>query len=327
MSSTESGQGPLEAVTSGTAPAKPRRPSVAREVPHLSVAERAARGRAARAEVPRSSHAVFEPAARRPDPVALLESQAASRVPELVPVRYGRMLVSPFTFYRGAALIMASDLAATPHSGLRVQLCGDAHLSNFGLFAAPDRRMVFDLNGFDETLPGPWEWDVKRLAASFAVAGREIGYPAKQRSEIVRETVRGHREAMRGRTYVVPAAGRRRRWFASPAKQRLPKRAAEEDVAPLVRVARDDVACGRVERDEATVGADAGTDAHLAELVSTRRDTETRCGGAEHVMEEDIGSLVGVAGNEVGCGRLERDQHAVVGDPGMAGDVAWGSGG
>ena len=168
-----------------------------RVVPHLSVAERVARGRAARAEVPRSSHAEYAPAAHRQDPVALLESQAESRVPELVPIRYGRMLVSPFTFYRGAALLMAADLAASPHSGLRVQLCGDAHLSNFGLFAAPDRRLVFDLNDFDETLPGPWEWDVKRLAGSFEVAGRENGDSRKVRRRIVRETVAAYRQAMR----------------------------------------------------------------------------------------------------------------------------------
>ena len=169
----------------------------ARVVPHLSVAERVARGQAARAEVPRSSHAEFAPAAHRADPVDLLESQAESRVPELVPIRYGRMLVSPFTFYRGAALLMAADLAASPHSGLRVQLCGDAHLSNFGVFASPDRRLVFDLNDFDETLPGPWEWDVKRLAVSFEVAGRENGYPRKERRRIVRETVAAYRQAMR----------------------------------------------------------------------------------------------------------------------------------
>ncbi len=114
-------------------------------VPHLTIAERVARGKAARAEVPRSSHAVFEPALGRPDPIKLLERQAETRVPELVPIRYGRMLVSPFTFYRGAALIMASDLAATPRSGLTVQCCGDAHLSNFGIFASPERRLMFDL--------------------------------------------------------------------------------------------------------------------------------------------------------------------------------------
>ena len=134
-----------------------RRYPVSSGVPHLSVAERAARGKAARAEVPRSSHAVFELAPHRLDPIDLLERQADARVPELVPIRYGRMLVSPFTFYRGAALIMASDLAATPRSGLLVQCCGDAHLSNFGLYASPERRLVFDINDFDETLPGPWE--------------------------------------------------------------------------------------------------------------------------------------------------------------------------
>src|SRR5689334_1054253 len=124
---------------------------------HLTVAERVARGKAARNEVPRSSHGSFEPATGRDDPVALLERQAATRVPELVPIRYGRMLISPFTFYRGAAMIMAHDLAATPRSGLIVQACGDAHLSNFGAFASPERQLVFDINDFDETLPGPWE--------------------------------------------------------------------------------------------------------------------------------------------------------------------------
>ena len=169
-------------------PARPRRrPPVA--VPHLSVAERVARGKAARDEVPRSSHAVFEPAPGRSDPVELLERQAATRVPELVPIRYGRMLVSPFTFYRGAAMIMAHDLATTPRSGLTVQCCGDAHLSNFGVFASPERRLVFDINDFDETLPGPWEWDVKRLAVSMLIAAQDNGYRAKDQERIVLETV------------------------------------------------------------------------------------------------------------------------------------------
>ena len=132
-------------------------------VPHLSVEERKARGRAARREVPRASHADFTPGAFRHDPVELLERQAVSRVPELVPIRYGRMLVSPFTFYRGAALIMAADLAGGPRSGITTQLCGDAHLMNFGMFASPERALVFGINDFDETFPGPWEWDVKRL--------------------------------------------------------------------------------------------------------------------------------------------------------------------
>ena len=125
--------------------------------------------------MPRASHGDWEPAAHRPDPVELLEEQAQTRVPELVPIRYGRMLVSPFTFYRGAAYLMASDLASGPRTGLHTQLCGDAHLSNFGGFAAPDRQIVFSLNDFDETLPGPFEWDVKRLVASFEVAARDRG--------------------------------------------------------------------------------------------------------------------------------------------------------
>ena len=145
-------------------------------VPHFTPAERVARGKAARAEVPRSSHAEWEPPSNRRDPVDLLEEQAETRVPELVPIRYGRMLVSPFTFFRGGAYLMAADLADMPRTGLHAQLCGDAHLSNFGSFAAPDRSLVFSVNDFDETLPGPFEWDVKRLAASFEVAGRDRGF-------------------------------------------------------------------------------------------------------------------------------------------------------
>jgi uncharacterized protein (DUF2252 family) len=160
------------------------------------VGEREARGKAARKEVPRSSHATFEPPASRPDPIKLLQRQAKTRVPELVPIRYGRMLVSPFTFYRGAALIMAHDLAASPRSGLNAQCCGDAHLSNFGLFASPERRLVFDINDFDETLPGPWEWDVKRLAASMLIAAQDNGYAVKDGDRVVLATVQEYREAM-----------------------------------------------------------------------------------------------------------------------------------
>ena len=166
-------------------------------VPHLSVAERVARGKAARAEVPRSSHAAFDVAPGRPDPVDLLESQAQTRVPDLVPIRYGRMLVSPFTFYRGAALIMANDLATTPRSGLTVQCCGDAHLSNFGAFASPERRLVFDLNDFDETHLGPWEWDVKRLAVSMLIAARDNAFSRKEQDQVVLTTVREYRTGMR----------------------------------------------------------------------------------------------------------------------------------
>jgi uncharacterized protein (DUF2252 family) len=166
-------------------------------VPHLTPQEHAARGKAARAEAPRTRHAEWEPWAERPDPIALLEEQAESRVPELVPIRYGRMAASPFAFFRGAAYVMASDLAGTPRSGITVQACGDAHLSNFGGFASPERDLIFDVNDFDETLPGPWEWDVKRLAASIAIAGREKGFTAKQRCENVAATVRQYRETMR----------------------------------------------------------------------------------------------------------------------------------
>src|SRR6478672_2179225 len=163
----------------------------------LSVDERAARGKGARADVSRSSHAVWEPSAKRTSPVDLLERQAKTRVPELVPIRHGRMLVSTFTYYRGAALPMASDLAATPSSGLQAQICGDAHLSNFGVFGSPERHLFFDVNDFDETAPGPWEWDVKRLAASLEIAGRDNGFPGKERKSIVRRAVRSYRETMR----------------------------------------------------------------------------------------------------------------------------------
>src|SRR4249920_3795711 len=166
-------------------------------VPHLTGEERVARGKAARQEVPRSSHAGFTPGGHRRDPVALLEQQAVTRVPELVPIRYGRMLVSPFTFYRGAALIMAADLAGTPRSGITTQVCGDAHLMNFGLFASPERRLVFGINDFDETFPGPWEWDVKRLAASFAIAGRDNSYTAKERKKVLLTLLGAYRSAMR----------------------------------------------------------------------------------------------------------------------------------
>ncbi len=163
---------------------------------HASVAERVARGKAARAQVPRSSHGGFEPAAGRADPIELLESQARTRVQELVPIRYGRMLVSPFSFYRGAALIMASDLAPTPRSGLTVQCCGDAHLANFGVFASPERRLMFDVNDFDETLPGPWEWDLKRLTTSMLIAARSNEFSTKRQERIVLDTAAEYRTAM-----------------------------------------------------------------------------------------------------------------------------------
>ena len=161
----------------------------------MSRADRVAKGKDARSLAPLQAHAQFAPDASR-DPVGLLLEQAKTRVPELVPVRHGRMLVSPFTFFRGAALPMAVDLASTPTSGLRVQLCGDAHLSNFGAFASPERRMVFDVNDFDETLPGPFEWDVKRLAASLAVAGRDNGFPERACRKISAAGAKSYRKAM-----------------------------------------------------------------------------------------------------------------------------------
>jgi hypothetical protein len=164
---------------------------------HPSIEERVSRGRAARAVAPRSCHAVWTTGPARSNPVDLLEEQAKTRVPELVPIRHARMSISPFTYFRGAALPMAADLATTPNSGIIVQLCGDAHLSNFGLFASPERHLLFDVNDFDETAPGPWEWDVKRLAASLEIAGREHDFAPDGRRTIVQRSVGAYREAMR----------------------------------------------------------------------------------------------------------------------------------
>ena len=186
-------------VTTAARPTRPvQRYQLDTALGHLTPAERAARGKAARAEVPLESHAEFDPAPDRPDSIALLEEQGASRVPNLVPVRYGRMMASPFSYYRGAALPMAADLATTPVTGLAVQACGDAHLSNFGVFGSAERRLVFDVNDFDETTPGPWEWDVKRLAASLEVAARDNGFPGKKRRAIVAAAMASYRDAMRG---------------------------------------------------------------------------------------------------------------------------------
>ena len=170
----------------------------AKQVPHPSVEERRAKGEEARAKTPPSSHAGWRPAAARPDPVGLLEEQDATREQDLVPVRHGRMMVSPFTFYRGAAKIMAEDLKDTPVAGLRAQLCGDAHLSNFGAFGSPERRLLFDLNDFDETLPGPFEYDVKRMAASFTIAARNNGFSKADTREATLGAVTAYREAMAG---------------------------------------------------------------------------------------------------------------------------------
>src|ERR1700728_970142 len=192
------GRGPKMSVLTAGAPPRPAmRYQLDTSLADMTPAERTERGKTARAEVPRESHAEFDPPSDRPDPLGLLEEQAEARVPELVPIRWGRMMVSPFTYYRGAALPMASDLATTPVTGLAVQACGDAHLSNFGIFGSAERRLVFDINDFDETTPGPWEWDVKRLAASMEVAARGNGFGGKDRREIVTATVTSYRKAMR----------------------------------------------------------------------------------------------------------------------------------
>jgi uncharacterized protein (DUF2252 family) len=189
------------------------------KVPHLSVGERRAKGKEARNRTPSASHTGWAPATDRPDPVALLEEQNVTREPDLVPVRHGRMLVSPFTFYRGTAKIMAADLAATPTAGLQVQLCGDAHLSNFGVFASPERRLLFDLNDFDETLPGPFEYDVKRLAASFTIAARNNGLTKADTRAATLASVAAYREAMAG----FAAMGTLDIWYAHLAEDELLK--------------------------------------------------------------------------------------------------------
>jgi uncharacterized protein (DUF2252 family) len=205
----------------------------------LSPYESAALGKSVRARVPRSDHGHFEPSGARRDPVDVIERQSATRLEELVPLRYGRMSESPFRFYRGAAAIMAGDLATTPDSGLRVQLCGDAHMLNFRLLGSPERNLLFDINDFDETLPGPWEWDVKRLAASLVIAGRENGFSHGQRAKIVRSTVRSYRERMRG------FAGMRHLdvWYAKAdvgrlqelASERLPRRESRRLSAAMAK--------------------------------------------------------------------------------------------
>src|ERR1700680_94740 len=161
-----------------------------------TLAERRAAGRALRTKAPRSSHAIWTPAADRPDPLSLLQEQNRTRLAHLVPLRYSRMAVSPFTFLRGAAIVMAQDLAATPVTGIHAQICGDAHLNNFGIYATPERNQVFDVNDFDETLPGPWEWDIKRLAASIVLAGRTMGFTRDMNRQAVLGCVRSYRQRM-----------------------------------------------------------------------------------------------------------------------------------
>jgi uncharacterized protein (DUF2252 family) len=254
-------------------------------------AERAALGKRARAQTPRSSHADWAPAADRRDPVELLEEQAATRVTELVPIRYGRMLVTPFTFYRGGAYLMAADLAPGARTGLTVQLCGDAHLSNFGAFAAPDRRLVFSVNDFDETLPGPFEWDVKRLVASFAVAARDRGFDDRDRRRISRRVAGAYRGAVR------EFAGKRTMdiWYA-----RL-------DVDDLVSQFRKAVTAKELRRFEANrAKAESKDSVKALNKLTSLRDGELRISGdlplitpIEQLVPEDEQHTVDVRARRV----------------------------
>ncbi|MFF4744996.1 DUF2252 domain-containing protein [Streptomyces sp. NPDC001268] len=220
------------------------------------LAEERARGRAVRKEVPRSSHGRWIPAADRPDPLAVLEAQARTREPDLVPVRYGRMAVSPFTYLRGAPAVMAADLAVQRNTGLRVQLCGDAHLLNFGVFASPERTLLFDLNDFDETLPGPFEWDVKRLVASVAVAARDNGEPDAGARRAARAAAESYRLSLRR----LSGLGELDVWY---------ERIAAEDLVPLVR----DLERARIEAQLAKARRRTSLQAldKLTEVVGGRR--------------------------------------------------------
>ncbi|UYB34941.1 DUF2252 domain-containing protein [Arthrobacter koreensis] len=225
-------------------------------ISHSSVSTRTERGRSRREKTPRSLHAAWEPAARRPDPVALLEEQNLTREPDLVPVRHGRMLASPLAFYRGAAKIMAADLRDIPRSGLNVQLCGDAHLSNFGLFASPERRMLFDLNDFDETLPGPFEYDVLRMGASFTVAARNNLFSPEKAQKVTEAAVRSYREAM----LRFASLGVLQIWYA---------RLEEEDVLRAIRLA---AGTGKG-RDRKKAARRAGLAAEKTVLKARSRDS------------------------------------------------------
>src|SRR3954470_2978380 len=212
----------------------------------LPVAERARRGKAALRVSPRSSHGEWAPAAEREDPIAILEAQATTRIEDLVPIRYGRMLASPFAFYRGAAAIMAADLAGTPDAGFTAQLCGDAHLSNFGIYAAPDRRMVFDLNDFDETHFGPWEWDVKRLVASLEIAARDKGFKARQRQAVVSAGAAEYRRAMRS----FAGMGNLEVWYARLDVERVLGELQAQVDANTLRQVRQNTAKARAKTSE-----------------------------------------------------------------------------
>jgi uncharacterized protein (DUF2252 family) len=217
----------------------------------MTPAERMAMGKGLRADTPRSCHADWQPAPDRKDPVAQLQAQATSRVPELVPIRYGRMLRSPFAFFRGSAAVMAADLGETPVSGLRTQLCGDAHLSNFGGFASPERDMLFDINDFDETLPGPWEWDVKRLAASLHIAGQDRQLDQLHCREAVVWGVRSYREAMQSFAGMTNLAV----WYARLEAEQIVGLAQQEGVgAKQLKTMQKNIAKARAKDSERALG-------------------------------------------------------------------------
>jgi uncharacterized protein (DUF2252 family) len=258
----------------------------------LSPAERAAYGRDARKRASRSCHGWFEPEQARLDPVEVVEAQSATQVPGLVPIRYGRMLESPFRFYRGAAAIMAADLGQMPNSGLTAQLCGDAHLLNFRLLASPERHLVFDINDFDETLPGPFEWDVKRLAASFAIAGRANGFSVEEQDGAVRECVRAYRSRMRKfagmRTldiwYAQDDADRMRELLASPMNKQGRRRIAEATAQARTRTHLQAFAkLTRVTAEGRRIAPDPPLITPLRDLVADR---------SEHGGHEDLQSIV-----------------------------------
>src|SRR4051794_91030 len=299
----------------------------------LSPDERAARGKAARGQASRSSHAAWRLPDDRRSPIAVLEEQARTRVPELVPIRYGRMVESPFAYFRGAAAAMADDLSRTPASGLRVQLCGDAHLSNFGGFASPDRDLVFDLNDFDETLPGPWEWDVKRLVASFEIAGRSRGFDRAQRASAVASAAREYRLALR-RFATMPdlavwyarldADEVIRRWGAEEngkagkrLRRAVDKARAKDSVRALSRLTcsvngelRIASVPPLVVRIEDLVGPDEGRDIgeEINRVLQAYR--RTRSGGSRHALAPY--RLVDVARKVVGVGSVGTRAHIVL---------------
>lgn len=272
-------------------------------IAHPSVDERKARGKAARQGAPAAAHAGWEPHADRPDPVALIDAQNATREPDLVPVRHGRMMASPFTFYRGTAKVMAADLKDTPTAGLHVQLCGDAHVSNFGVYASPERTLLFDLNDFDETLPGPFEYDVKRLATSIVIAARNNGFSASDARAVVRESITGYREAMVG----FAAMGNMDLWYARVSEQDILRAVAE---ATRKRKGGDKDAVKAARKRAKKVGDEARARDHLnalstfAEMVDGRYQIKSKPPFV--VRLHDVGASRGMSVAEVEEGIHDR---------------------